>query len=88
LRLPTSSSRRSGPAVGAVDGLLEVGDEVGADLLVAVGLVGVVADHERWGAGAVVDVPLAAGGHRGGGLDPQVFGDGAVAAGAAQQAAA
>ena len=68
-----------GPGVGAVDQLLQVRDEVGADLLVALGLFGVVADHEPLGAGAVVAVAVPAGGDRDL-LDPQVVGDGAVAA--------
>ena len=61
-----------------------MGDQVGADLLVAVGLFGVVADHEPLGAGAVVAVAVPAGGHRDF-LDPQVVGHGAVAAGSGQR---
>ena len=63
---------------------MQVRDEVGADLLVALGLFGVVADHEPLGAGAVVAVAVPAGGDRDL-LDPQVVGDGAVAAGAGQR---
>jgi hypothetical protein len=69
-----------GPAVGAVDQLFEVGDQVGADLLVAFGLLGVVADHEPLGPRTLVAVAGPAGGHRDL-LDPQVVGHGAVAPG-------
>jgi hypothetical protein len=48
-------------AVGALDQLLEVRDEVRPHRGVAVTLLGVVADHEPLGAGALVTVP--AGGH-------------------------
>src|SRR4029079_3170506 len=73
-----------GPGVGACDQLLEVGDEVGADLLVALGLLGVVADHEPLGPRPVVAVAVPAGGH-GHFLDSQVVGDGAVAPGPVQR---
>ena len=51
---------------------------------VAVGLFGVVADHEPLGAGTVVAVAVPAGGDRDL-LDPQVVGHGAVAAGSGQR---
>ena len=63
---------------------LQVGDQVGADPLVAVGLFGVVADHEPLGARAAVAVAVPARGDRDL-LDPQVVGHGAVAAGAGQR---
>jgi hypothetical protein len=61
-----------------------VGDQVGPDLLVTVGLFGVVADHEPHRPGTVVAVPDPAGGDVDL-LDPQVPGDGLVPAGAGQR---
>ena len=49
-----------GPAVRAGDQRLEIGDELGADSGVSLNLLGVVADHETLGAGALVTVALAA----------------------------
>ncbi len=48
----------AGPGVRALDQLLQVGEEVGPDLLVALALFGIVADHEPLGAGAVVAVAV------------------------------
>ena len=75
LRLPTSSSRRR--SVQASEPSMrpsQVGDELVADQLVALGLLGVVADHEPFRPR-----PAVPGGHPDF-LDPQVLGDGAVAA--------
>ena len=74
-----------GPGIRARDQLLQVRDEVGPDLLVTLGLFGVVADHEPLGSGALVAVAVPAGGDRDF-LDPQVVGHGAVAPGAGQRA--
>jgi hypothetical protein len=70
------------PAIRAGDQSLEVGDEVGADLLVTLGLVGVVTYHEPLGAGPVVagaaggDVDLS---------DAQVAGHGGIPVGAGRR---
>ena len=54
--------------VGPGDQLLELGEQLGTDVRVALGAVGVVADHEPFGVG---DLHL---------LDPHVLRDGGVAA--------
>src|SRR4051812_34503920 len=56
--------------VGILDGVLELGDQLVTDGTVALGLVGVAADHEAVAHGAVVDAHL---------LDLEVAGDGPVA---------
>jgi len=57
--------------VGVSDRVLDLGEQLLADLLIALGLLGVVADHESVAHRAVVDDHL---------LDAQVAGDGVVAA--------
>lgn len=67
------------PGVATVDELLEMANELAADGLVTLGLLGVVADHEPVGPGAVVTVAGTARGDRDL-LDPQVLRHGAIAA--------
>jgi hypothetical protein len=78
---PTSWSAAPGrPGVRAVDQLLQVHDQVRAHRDVMGGGFGVMAHDEPLGPRTLVAVAVTAGGD-GDLLDPQVVGDGAVAAG-------